>query len=228
MKTMFFLGAKEGQDAAQWEDEYLHAHADGLCAVDAVKKLTLNVLRDPTPEMVDAGWGWGGAEDTGILGIDEVWTDGLSDDEVLGLYEGENIVMACVIDENYVFSCREPQMPRGQKSPWIKRLGLLRKRSDMTYEQFVDYWANVHGPKATRIHRGAVRYDQNRFAKVLSIKEGFGPWNGSMSLYYFSIDAFRYAHFSYEGAQQEIAEDVANFQDKFLALPYGEEYVMKR
>ena len=226
MKTMFFLGAKEGQSAEEWEKEYLSAHAEKLAANDGVTKLILNVLRDPTPEMVDAGWGWGGAEDTGILGVDEVWIEGI--DDVLALYEGDNVIMACEVDTNYVFSCREPEMPYGTKSPWIKRLGLLRKREDMTYEQFIDYWANVHGPKATRIHRGAVRYDQNRFAKVLYAKDGFGPWNGSMSLYYFSIDAFRYAHFSYEGAQQDIAEDVAQFQDKFLALPYGEEYVMKR
>ena len=223
MKTMFFLGAKNGQTAEEWEAEYLSAHADKLCDVQAVTRLTLNVLRDPTPEMIDAGWGWGASEDTGILGVDEVWTDGLTADEILALYEGENVIMACEIDQNNVFACREPQMPRGNKSPWIKRLGLLRKRSDMTYEQFIDYWANVHGPKATRIHRGAVQYEQNRFQNVLYAKEGFGPWNGSMSLYYFSIDAFRYAHFSYEGAQKDIAEDCANFQDKFLALPYGEE-----
>ena len=228
MKTMFFLGAKEGQTDEQWEKEYLGVHADKLSENEAVTRLTLNVLRDPTPEMIDAGWGWGAQEDTGILGIDELWTEGLTDDEVLGLYEGENIIMACVIDQNNVFHCLEPVMPRGQKSPWIKRLGLLRRKSTMTTGEFREYWANVHGPKATRIHRGASQYEQNRFDKVLYAKPGFGLWDGSMSLYYFSIDAFRYAHFSYPGAQKDIADDCANFQDKFLALPYGEEYVMKR
>ena len=225
-KTMVFLGLKDGQTHEDWEKEYITSHADKLCDYDSVTRLTLNILRDPTPEMVDAGWGWGGNVDTGIVGIDEIWTEGI--DDVLALYEGENIILAYEVDQNNVFQCLEPVVERGQKSPWIKRLGLLRKKSDMTFEEFVDYWANVHGPKATRIHRGASQYEQNRFVKVLRDNPELGPWNGSMSLYYFSIDAFRYAHFSYEGAQKDIAEDVAQFQDKFLALPYGEEYVMKR
>ena len=228
MKTMFFLGAKDGQDAAAWEKVYLGAHADRLSDEAAVTRLTLNVLRDPTPEMIDAGWGWGANVDTGIVGIDEVWTEGLSGEEVLALYEGENIVYAYTVDQNNVFQCMEPVMPRGQKSPWIKRLGLLRKKDGMSTAEFRDYWANVHGPKATRIHRGASQYEQNRFDIALVENNELDSWDGSMSLYYFSIDAFRYAHFSYEGAQKDIMEDCANFQDKFLALPYGEEYVMKR
>ena len=225
-KAMVFLGYKEGQDPEAFEKEYLGGRADEICAAAQVSRYVANILRDPTPEMIDAGWGWGAQEDTGIKAIDEVWADDGFD--VLSLYEGQNVILAYEVNQNNVFQCLEPQAARGQKSPWIKRLGLLRRKSDMTTEQFREYWANVHGPKATRIHRGASQYEQNRFDKALVEKEGLGPWDGSMSLYYFCIDAFRYAHFSYPGAQKDIAEDRANFQDKFLALPYGEEYVMKR
>ncbi len=226
VKTMVFLGYKDGQTPEQFETEYLGARADEICAVPGIARYAANILRDPTPEMIDAGWGWGAQEDTGIQAIDEIWVDDGID--VLALYEGQNVILACEVDQNNVFQCLEPVVERGQKSPWIKRLGLLRRKTGMTTEEFREYWANVHGPKATRIHRGASQYEQNRFDKVLFKKEGLGHWDGSMSLYYFCIDAFRYAHFSYEGAQKDIAEDCANFQDKFLALPYGEEYVMKR
>ncbi len=223
---MVFLGYGDGQAAGDFEKEYLGGLADAICAAPQVTRYVANILRDPTPEMADAGWGWGAQEDTGIKAIDEIWAeDGF---DVMSLYEGRSVIAAYEVDQNNVFQCLEPQVERGQKSPWIKRLGLLRRKSGMATEQFRDYWANVHGPKATRIHRGASQYEQNRFDKTLFEKEGLGSWDGSMSLYYFCIDAFRYAHFSYPGAQKDIAEDCANFQDKFLALPYGEEYVMKR
>lgn len=226
MKYMFFVGAKDGQTPEQWEDEYLHAHADQLRNNDKVSRLVLNVLRDPTPEMVDAGWGWGAADDTGILGVDEIWLEDV--DDPMALYVNDKVILAAEVETNFVFSCIEPETEPGEKSPWIKRLGLLRKAEGMREQDFVGYWKYIHGPKATRIHRGASRYDQNHFTKILYQDPKVGSWNGSMSLYYFSINAFRYAHFSYPGAQQDIADDCANFQDKFLALPYGEEYVMKR
>lgn len=226
MKTMVFIGLKDGQTQEEWEQWYLGEHADRLEAVDGVTRLTLNILRDPTPEMVDAGWGWGAADDTGIAGIDEVWSEGV--DDILSYYDDADVILAYEVDQNNVFSCLEPVMPRGEKSPWIKRLGLLRRAEGMRKQDFVGYWKEIHGPKAKEIHRGASQYEQNRFVNVLYEKPGVGPWDGSMSLYYFGIDPFRYAHFSFPGAQQVIAEDCANFQEKFLALPYGEEYVIKR
>lgn len=225
IKSMLFLGAQENQTAAQFEAAYLGEHAERLAAMDCIHRLVENVLRQPTPEMIDAGWGWGSNDETGILAIDEIWTD--DDVDVLALYEGENVICAYVVDQYDQKKCLEPIMPIGEKSPWLKRMGLLRKPADMRMQDFFGYWKDIHGPKALKIHIGAVQYEQNRFVKVLKEKEG-EPWHGSMSLYYFSINDFRYAHFSFPGAQQIIAEDVANFQKKFLALPYGEEYVMKR
>lgn len=224
-KVMLFLGAKPGQSDEDFESEYLGAHADALIANQRILKATENILRAPTEEMLEAGWGWGGSEDTGIDAIDEIWVDGVDEDSVLDWYKDDNVVMAYVIDQYDVKTCLDPDLPAKTPSPWIKRMGLIRKAKGMRQQDFVGYWKDIHGPKALKIHIGTARYEQDRFVRVL--KESNADWDGLASLYYWNIDAFRYGHFSFPGAQEIIKEDTSNFQDQWLALPYGEEYVLK-
>lgn len=222
-KAVVLLKAKEGQSAEAFEADYLGPHASGMVADEAISKYVANVLREPTQEMLDAGWGWGGTEDVGILAIDEVWTDDV--DKVFSFYDDDNVYAAYEAVQNDVRTCLDPVTAPGEKSPWIKRLGLMRKAEGMRDQDFFGYWKEIHGPKAFRIHNTA-RYEQNQLVRPL--KEGPEKWQGLADLYYWNIDAFQYGHFSFPGAQQVIAEDVAQFQDKWLALPYGEEYIMKR
>ena len=52
---------------------------------------------------------------------------------------------------------------------YTKRLGILRKREDMTYQQFRDHWLNVHADLCTKLpkmRRYSVNFvDHERFPK---------------------------------------------------------------
>ena len=219
MKAMVLLGAKPGQSEADFKENYISGHAKKLAENGAVEHLTANLICEPTQEMIDAGWGWGGKDDSGVLAIDEVWTDG----DVLSLYEGENVIGAYETNQIILRDC-VAQWPLGTKSHWVKRMGLLKCFDAQRPEDFFQYWEHIHAPKALNHHIGAGKYFQNHFVKC--IKPAPVVWNGSMSLCYWNVDAFQFGHFSKPNSRAVIAEDGSHFMDRFLAL-YAEEYIMK-
>ena len=219
MKAMVLLGAKPGQSDESFRADYIKGHAATLAAKPAVDKLTANLLCEPTEEMIAAGWGWGGKDDTGVLAIDEVWTDG----DVLELYADANVIGAYECNELSLRDC-VAKWPLGTKSHWVKRMGLLKCFDEQRPEDFFQYWAHIHSPKALKHHIGAGKYFQNHF--INTIKAAPAVWNGSMSLCYWNVDAFQFGHFSQPDSRAVIAEDGTHFMDRFLAL-YAEEYIMK-
>ena len=122
MKTMLLLGLKPGQTAEEFKADYIEKHAKLLAANPAVEHLTANILCEPTQEMIDAGWGWGGKDDSGVLAIDEIWTE---TDDVLSLYDDVNVIGAYETNQVILRDC-VAQWPLGTKSHWVKRMGLLK------------------------------------------------------------------------------------------------------
>lgn len=222
IKTMILLGAHTGQSSEDFESSYLDSHVKSVAANANVKEYTANVIKEPTQEMIDTGWGWGGVDDSGILAIDEVWTDGTID--VLSLYREMNVIGAYESKQIILRPCY-PKWPIGEKSRWIKRMGLLKCFDEQRPEDCFAYWEHIHGPKALLHHIGSGIYAQNHF--IETIKPAPINWNGSVSLCYWNIDAFQYGHFSRPDSMDVIKEDGSHFMDVFQAL-YAEEYVMKK
>lgn len=220
-KYMLLIGAADGRAPTEFKKEYLRGKAAALAHDPSVLHLTTNLIEDPTPEMIDAGWGWGGRDDSGILLIDELWTEDETD--VLSLYKDQNVIGAYEVNEIRLRDC-SPDWPMGTASHWVKRMGLLKCFDGQRPEDFHAYWQYIHAPKALQHHIGAGKYWQNHF--VRTVKEAPVTWNGSMSLYYWNVDAFRFGHFSRPDSRSVIAEDGSHFMDRFLAL-YAVEYIMK-
>ena len=197
------------------------AGAAGMAQDPRILHLTTNMISAPTAEMIDAGWGWGGKDDSGIKAIDEVRTGDETD--VLSLYKEADVIGAYEVNEILLRDCIA-RWPLGTASHWIKRMGLLKCFDDQRVEDFHNYWQYIHAPKALQHHIGAGRYCQNHFVKTL--KAAPDVWNGSMSLCYWNADAFRFGHVSKPDSREVIAEDGSHFMDRFLAL-YAVEYVMK-
>ena len=66
------------------------------------------------------------------------------------------------------------QMKENMKNTFTKRLGILRKRDDMTHEQFVDHWFNQHAALCVQLPN-LRRYSVNL------------------------VDRTRFPHFDYDG-----------------------------
>ena len=222
MKYMQLLGLDAGQSKEAFATWYLGEHANALAAADGVTRFVANLVCEPTAEMIDAGWGWGGNDDSGIVAIDEVWVD--DDQDILSFYATAHVIGSYRCNEIVIKSCGA-QWPLGEKSHWVKRMGLLKCFDDQRPEDFHQYWQHIHAPKALKHHIGAGIYVQNHF--VETIKAAPTEWNGSMSLDYWNVDAFRFGHFSQPDSAEVIKEDGSHFMDQFKAL-YAEEYVMKR
>ena len=228
-KKIVFLGAPDGalDDAARerFHMLYLNEHTPKIVERPEVLQYYANKIVVPSQELVDAGWGWGGYDESGIFAMDELWCeDGFDfmtlyeDDEqvkVLGAYDTDEVVVRPTL----------AQWEVGAKSPWIKRIGLCKCREDENPRDFHDYWEFVHAPLALHTHIGAGFYGQQHFINTLV--PNAVAWNGLCILDYWSIDAFRFAHFSRPSAQKEIQDDCKHFLDKFFSM-CGEEYVMKR
>lgn len=88
---------------------------------------------------------------------------------------------------------------------YTKRLGILRKREDMSHEQFVQHWMGTHAAlckKLPRLRRYSVNLvDRERFPK-------FG-YDGFSELWFDSEDDLKAAFASAEG--QTLLSDLPNF-----------------
>jgi uncharacterized protein (TIGR02118 family) len=88
---------------------------------------------------------------------------------------------------------------------YVKRLGILRKKEGMSYEQFVDHWLNKHTVLCARLpklRRYAVNFvDRQRFPK-------FG-YDGFSELWFDSEEDLHAAVASPEG--RTLMADLPNF-----------------
>ena len=88
---------------------------------------------------------------------------------------------------------------------FTKRLGILRKKEDMTHEEFVDHWMNKHAALCSRLP-GLRRYsvnlvDRKRFPKF--------DYDGFSELWFDSEEALVASFASPEG--KTLLADLPNF-----------------
>ncbi len=101
----------------------------------------------------------------------------------------------------------------------IKRIGLVRRRRDMSYEPFVDHWLHVHAELCKTLPNMR-RYSVNLVAR--DQVEAFG-YDGFSELWFDSAEALKAALESPEG--KTLLADLPNFTDSIHPL-LVEDYLM--
>ncbi|RJP26951.1 MAG: EthD family reductase [Actinobacteria bacterium] len=105
----------------------------------------------------------------------------------------------------------------------VKLVYCVRKRSDLSDEEFHDYWLNQHGPLVAGLAPGLNlrRYVQSHIIPaelhdIIQATRGLrAPYDGLAELWWDSLDAFIDAYSSPEGLDADAAlrEDEAKFID---------------
>ena len=88
---------------------------------------------------------------------------------------------------------------------YVKRIGLVRKREDMSHEQFVAHWLGTHAGLCVKLP-GMVRYSVNLVDRARFPKFGF---DGFSELWFESEEALNAALTSPEG--KTLLADLPNF-----------------
>jgi len=98
----------------------------------------------------------------------------------------------------------------------FKHVGLLQKRREDTFEEFVSYWEEVHTKIALRLP-GLMHYVLNPIDRRLYPDS---PIDGFSELWFDSIEAAEQAFASDVG--QEAYDDVSNFIDNLVVTYISE------
>ena len=101
--------------------------------------------------------------------------------------------------------------PSGAPSPGFKMIALLRRREDLTHDEFSTHWRERHGPLAVARQPGFWRYVQNHLVETLAV--GAPHWDGFGEIHYRSVDDALTRSYDSEEGQQLIWEDVPRFLD---------------
>ncbi len=108
-----------------------------------------------------------------------------------------------------------------------KLLSVLKRRSDMTREEFLQYWKEKHGPLARSIIPGLRRYAHNRPVEVPGVESDV---DGIAELWFDDIEAlYNYWAWRQSDAAKPLMEDEKKFseRDKVWIKLFCEELVMK-
>jgi|HubBroStandDraft_5_1064220.scaffolds.fasta_scaffold64576_1 uncharacterized protein (TIGR02118 family) len=92
----------------------------------------------------------------------------------------------------------------------VKVVGLVKKRADMTREEFKDYWLNKH----SRLEKASLKVNPVRRIVANFFEENLidrAPFDGMVELYFDDIDQMR-AQWS-SGHDETMKNDEANFCD---------------
>lgn len=97
----------------------------------------------------------------------------------------------------------------------IKVISMLKRRADLSHEQFSDYWYNVHAPFGNRIappEALSARYVQNHALKMRG--GGDAPYDAVAELYFEDMAAMkRWIEWYNSDAGKPLRDDELNFMD---------------
>jgi uncharacterized protein (TIGR02118 family) len=100
---------------------------------------------------------------------------------------------------------------------FAKRIGFLKKREDLTPDQFAAHWRGVHAVLCQRIP-GLKRYAINIIDREANPDV---PYDGFSELWFDSVEAHDAAFSGPEGV--ELLADIPNFVDKLSGVMVTEE-----
>jgi len=105
--------------------------------------------------------------------------------------------------------------------PVIKCIVKLPKTSQISSEEFHEYWLNNHGPLCVRVIPGLRKYSQNHLVKSV---HGEAPDFGWAEIWFDDMDA--YNHFK-AWRENEASKELLRDEDKFIDASGVEEYVVE-
>ncbi len=111
----------------------------------------------------------------------------------------------------------------------IKLFGMIKRRSDMTFEEFQKYYLETHAPLALRLmppalKAGMVFYRHNY---ILKVGETEPPYDVMMETIYFDADCWQKCYEWYlSDAGKPLRDDEKNFIGKFKIIMTGDERVL--
>ena len=98
----------------------------------------------------------------------------------------------------------------------IKSMYLARRRADLTHDEMISHWGNIHAPLALKHHIGMWRYARNVVeAALLPVAE---PWDGFAELYFRSSEDLIQRMFDSDEGRSVIRADIARFSGPGKAL----------
>lgn len=103
----------------------------------------------------------------------------------------------------------QPATPPGERSPGVKLVCPVQRRSDLSHEAFVAHWFGTHVPLARVAHPGLTRYVTNVVEQRLG-NEG-EEWDGFTELHFASAASIAGGLFASPEHERAIREDIAKF-----------------
>jgi uncharacterized protein (TIGR02118 family) len=112
----------------------------------------------------------------------------------------------------------------GRRTAGVKLVCPLRRRADLSHEQFVAHWLGTHVPLALEHHPQMVRYVTNVVDDRLS--PDAPAWDGFAEISFASADEARTRLFASPESERIIRDDIARFIGHTFAYWVGE-YVQR-
>ena len=113
----------------------------------------------------------------------------------------------------------------GERSPGIKGVFTVNRRSDLTREQFAQHWRDGHGPLALQRHVGLWKYVQN--VSLGALTPGAPDFDGFATLHFRTAYDMRERFYDSAEGRRLIAEDVGRFIGSPSMQVNCSEYVLK-
>ena len=164
--------------------------------------------------------------------VGELWFEALADyrERLYDSPAGERAVVAdvraflggadaYVTTEHVHRAPRAPARP-GARSPGVKLICPVMRRSGMTHDAFVAHWLQRHVPLALRHHPGLVGYVTNVVDERLS--SSGEAWDGIAELHVPSVEVLPHGLFDSPAGEAVIREDMARFIGQTTAYRVAE------
>jgi len=161
---------------------------DGAEALDSLGELSFETLSDFRERLYDSPPG-----------------QAIIEADVRGFMGGAHAYVTTA----HVQRAPSPAAPIGERTPGVKLMCPVRRRTGMTHSEFVEHWLTRHVPLALRHHIGLSGYVTNVVEQQLSPTGE--PWDGFAALHFPSEQARRDGMFDSPEGERIIREDMARF-----------------
>lgn len=219
-KYVSFLRRAESADRDAYLRDVLQAARD-LASEPGTEGLTLDLVDVPAE---DAGLRPGGSP--AFDAVLELWAadDRMAADAVARLVTGLGGEAHPYPAAQSLEKPRDRDWPDGEVSPGIKSLYLMRRHPDLSHDEAVRHWGEVHVPKALKHHVGMWRYARNVFGAPLT--PGAQDWDGMAELHFRTSHDLIHRFYDNDEGRAVIAADVAAFSGGGRAL-HTHEWILK-
>ena len=213
---MFLVRRAPSFTREAFQTHYLQHHIRGpLEHFPGLRRYRVNV--------VELGWETRGDDPLGeVDAIAEMWFEDLGDfTDRARRYDSPETAVAMEEEAAEIFGSViayhvRPEVQRdyartwrdGEPSPGVKMVYPVRRKPDITREQFAEHWITKHVPIVLRYMNGVSRYVTNVVV---------GPWgkapelDGLVELHYLDPEAMKGPRYNAPEAEAIMAEDVSQF-----------------